>query len=121
MNDDITMLGNVRVFSCRASGRQISTEADINDLIGTALGERADLVALPVERLTQGFLELRTGFAGLLVQKFANYRLRLAIIGDMEGACARSKALKDFVYEANRGAACWFLRELSDLNTRMAQ
>ncbi|RRD21101.1 DUF4180 domain-containing protein [Brucellaceae bacterium VT-16-1752] len=119
MSDVITNLGNLRVLSCDVNGPRISTEADINGLIGTAFGERADLVALPAARLTQNFFDLRTGFAGLLVQKFVNYQLRLAVLGDILSACARSRALRDLVYESNKGASCWFLDALEDLSQKL--
>lgn len=119
MSDVITILGNLRVLSFDENGPHISTEADINGLIGIAFGERADLVALPAARLTQNFFDLQTGFAGLLVQKFANYRLRLAILGDVSGPCARSGALRDFVYESNKGSTCWFLDDWEDLSHKL--
>lgn len=119
MSGVIKILGNLRVLSFDSNGPQISTEADINGLIGTAFGERADLVALPAARLTQNFFDLRTGFAGVLVQKFANYQLRLAVLGDISSACARSRALKDFVYESNQGSSCWFLGDLEDLGRKL--
>ena len=118
MSDVITILGNLRVLSCDPNGQHISTEADVNSLIGTAFGERADLVALPAVRLAQTFFDLQTGFAGLLVQKFVNYQLRLAVLGDISSACERSRALKDFVYESNLGSSCWFLGDLEDLGRK---
>ncbi|WP_369310978.1 DUF4180 domain-containing protein [Providencia rettgeri] len=121
MSDLITTLGSLRVLSCDENGPQISTEADINRIIGTAFGERVDLVALPDTRLTEDFFDLKTGFAGLLVQKFVNYQLRLAILGDISGACARSKALNDFVYESNRGSVCWFLKDREELDHKLNQ
>jgi len=119
VSDDIVILRNLRVLSCDGNGAQISTEADINGLVGAAIGERADLVALPAARLDLNFFDLRTGFAGLLVQKFVNYQTRLAVIGNIADACARSRALKDFVYESNKGSSCWFLNDLEDLSRRV--
>ena len=118
MTDDIIIFGDLRVLSCAVNGMQISTETDINGLIGAAIGERADLVALPAARLSQDFFDLKTGFAGLLIQKFVNYQIRLAIIGDITDPCARSRALKDFVYESNKGSTCWFLTDIDDLNRK---
>lgn len=119
MTDDIIYLGDLRVLSCDVNGVQISTETDINGLIGAAIGERADLVALPAARLNQDLFDLKSGFAGLLVQKFVNYQIRLAIIGDIADACARSRSLKDFVYESNKGSTCWFLTDIEDLNQKV--
>ncbi|MFC0499972.1 DUF4180 domain-containing protein [Asaia krungthepensis] len=113
------MLGNIRVLSCDVNGPRISTEADVNSLVGAAFSGRAGLVALPAARLGQNFFDLQTGFAGLLVQKFVNYQLRLAVLGDISAACARSRALRDFVYESNKGASCLFLNALEDLSQKL--
>jgi len=62
------------------------------------------------ESLPECFFDLRTGFAGELLQKFSNYRMQIAIIGDF--GVYRSKALHDFVRESNRGN-CVFLNQLT--------
>lgn len=121
MSDVITMLGSLCILSCDKNGPKISTEEDINDIIGIAFGERADWIVLPDARLTENFFDLKTGFAGLLIQKIVNYQLRLAILGDISGVCERSKAFNDFVYESNRGSVCWFLKDLEELNHRLNQ
>ncbi|WP_306792333.1 DUF4180 domain-containing protein [Methylocystis sp. MJC1] len=119
MNGNVLLISGVRVFSCGAEGPRISAEAEVNDLVSEALGQRADVVVLPIERLTEDFLRLRTGFAGLLIQKFVNYRLCLAIIGDIESALARSEPLRNFVYESNRGTTCWFFEDVGGLGDKL--
>ena len=39
--------------------------------------------------------------AGEILQKFSNYRVRLAIIGSFEQCIAKS--IRDFIYESNNG------------------
>jgi hypothetical protein len=39
--------------------------------------------------------------AGEILQKFTNYRMRLAIVGDF--SIFSSKSLQDFIYESNKG------------------
>jgi hypothetical protein len=46
------------------------------------------------------FFDLKTKVAGEILQKFSNYRMRLAIIGDFTKF--RSKSLNDFIRESNR-------------------
>lgn len=45
------------------------------------------------------FFDLRTGIAGEILQKFSNYRMRLAIVGDFSHV--ESKSLRDFIRESN--------------------
>lgn len=47
--------------------------------------------------LTEEFFELRTRLAGEILQKFVNYNMKLAIVGNFEEY--NSKSLRDFIYE----------------------
>jgi len=91
-----------------------------NDLLGEAWGVEAELVAVPVERLADGFLDLSTRLAGEVIQKFTNYRIRLAFIGDISARLEASHSLRDFVYESNKGQQVWFLNDRAALDTRLA-
>jgi hypothetical protein len=94
---------------------------EVTDLVGHALGERADLVSVPTSRLAEAFFDLRTGVAGEFAQKFVNYRVRLAVVGDISAHLERSAALRAFVAESNRGRQLWFLPTQTDLDDRLRQ
>jgi hypothetical protein len=83
-------------------GPLLATEQDALDMIGETYGTGADMIVVPLARLDPGFLDLRSGIAGIFFQKMQNYRLRLAIIGDIAAQTEASKALRDFVFETNR-------------------
>ncbi|MBO9543411.1 DUF4180 domain-containing protein [Caulobacter sp.] len=91
-----------------------------NDLLSDAWSAQADLVAVPVERLTDGFLDLSTRIAGEVIQKFTNYRMRLAFIGDISARIEASHSLRDFVYESNKGQQVWFLNDRAALDAKLA-
>ncbi|WP_027346126.1 DUF4180 domain-containing protein [Hamadaea tsunoensis] len=101
------------------AGPKIDSETAATDLIGDAFGAEAELVVIPVERLTEDFFTLRTRLAGEIAQKFVNYRLRLAIVGDISAYEARSEALRDFVRESNRGRHLWFVPTAEALSERL--
>ena len=98
----------------------ISNSDDVNDVIGSAWGENISLIALPVARLDPDFFRLASGLAGDVLQKFVNYRLQLAILGDISVHTAASAALRDFVWESNRGDHVWFLADESELSAKLA-
>jgi hypothetical protein len=102
------------ILEVPADGPALATDSDVLDVIGQALQERADLVMLPVERLPDEFFDLSTRLAGEIVQKFVNYRLRLAIVGDISRHLAASDSLHDYVRETNRGNQVWFLETSDD-------
>lgn len=88
---------------------------DANDLISMAWSADAQLVAVPVARLAPEFFTLSSGLAGEFFQKFQNYGVRLAIVGDITGPVAASTALRDFVIETNRVGHHLFVESLAVL------
>ncbi|HUX96186.1 MAG TPA: DUF4180 domain-containing protein [Bacteroidales bacterium] len=50
--------------------------------------------------------------AGEISQKFSNYRMKLAIIGDFSET--GSKSLNDFIRESNRGGTICFVKSLEE-------
>ena len=108
----------VAVLVCDPDGPPIATERDALDLIGAAfLG--ATVVAVPAERLDPGFFTLGTRFAGEVMQKFVNYRLRLAIVGDITDHMERRGARRALGAEANRHDQVWFVPDLDALDARL--
>ena len=103
-----------------ADGPVISTSDDASDLIGDAWSDDASLIAIPVARLDPAFFVLGTGLAGSITQKLANYRLQLAVIGDITALLATSEALRAYVREANRGEQVWFLPDDAALQDRLS-
>ncbi len=99
----------VRVLHVPADGPTISSSDDAAELIGDAWAHEATLVAIPVGRLDPEFFRLRSRVAGEITQKLVNYRLRLAVVGDITEHVAASDALRDFVWESNRGEQIWFV------------
>ena len=62
------------------------------------------------ENIDPAFFDLRTGLAGEILQKFVNYRIRLAIIGDFTNIT--SESLRAFVIECNRGNQIFFVEDI---------
>lgn len=114
-------MDGTKVLLLPVKGPQIATEADGNDVIGEAFSVEAELVAIPVERLGSSFLRLETRLAGTIFQKFVNYHLRCAIIGDIAPLLEGSKALRDFVRETNKGRSIWFVDDLNALRAKLAR
>lgn len=112
-------LNGVRILECDGVGAPLRNNRDLNDLVSTAWEHRARMVVIPVERLGEDFLRLRTGIAGEIVQKFVIYELRLAILGDISRYVDESTALRAFVYESNRGDKIWFVATRDELADRL--
>ena len=115
--DDIS---GIRVLFFDPTGPTIAAPGDANDLIGEAWGQEATFLAIPAERLAPEFFQLRSLLAGEIIQKIVTYRLRVAIIGDISAHVEASDALRDYVWESNRGTQVWFLPSEEALREKLA-
>ncbi|MGF9906177.1 DUF4180 domain-containing protein [Brevibacillus porteri] len=78
------------------------------DLIATVHYQAdSERIILNKSLLNESFFDLKTRFAGEILQKFINYRVKVAIVGDF--SVYTSKSLKDFIYESNNGNDIFFL------------
>jgi hypothetical protein len=118
-SDTLVTVHDVRVLRCDPDGPPLDGEAPALDLIGDALGRQIDLVAVPVERVPDVFFQLSSGVAGAVMQKFVNYGLRLAIVGDVTRHVAQSTALRALLHETNRGDHVWFVPSFDDLEAKL--
>jgi len=78
------------------------------DLMATVKYETGcSRMALNKAAISEDFFKLSTCIAGEILQKFINYHVKVAIIGDF--SMYNSKALKDFIYESNNGKDIFFV------------
>lgn len=70
------------------------------------------------KNITPDFFDLKTRIAGDILQKFSNYNVDLAIIGDFSNPT--SKSLRDFIYESNKIGRINFVESLTEAEHRLA-
>lgn len=97
------------VLRLSPDGPVLRGEQDAVDVIGEAWSVSAETVVVPVGRLDEGFWTLSTRIAGAILGKFAGYRVRVVVVGDISGRLAGSETLRAFVGEANRGRDVTFV------------
>lgn len=76
-------------------------------------------IAINKESIGEDFFNLSSGLAGEILQKFVNYYIKLAIIGDFSKYT--SKALKDFIYECNNGKSIFFVHTKQEAIKKLAE
>ncbi|HEX4533513.1 MAG TPA: DUF4180 domain-containing protein [Rhizomicrobium sp.] len=96
-------------------GILLRSEADARDLILAAHGDHADWVAIHEADIDARFFDLNTGLAGDVLQKFVNYQMKFAIIGDISRYTEKSEPLAALVRESNRGKDVRFAAALNEL------
>ena len=94
-------VGARRIAEVIREGVLIAVPGDALDLLGNAYYQGYDGLVLHVHQLHADFFDLHNGIAGEVLQKFSNYRMPLAIVGDWSRS--ESKSLQDFIRESNRG------------------
>jgi hypothetical protein len=97
----------------------ISCTQDAVDLLGEAGSENCNNIILYERNLHENFFKLTTGLAGDILQKFSNYRFKLAIIGDFSKY--QSKSLKDFIYESNKGNSVFFVDTVDNALSKLVK
>ncbi|MFJ8435519.1 DUF4180 domain-containing protein [Kitasatospora sp. NPDC094019] len=107
------------VVRLSADGPVVRTPGDGMDLLGEAFAGDAEWLLVPAARFGAEFFTLGTRLAGEVTQKFAQYRVGLAVVGDLTAYTGASGALRDFVRESNRGRQLWFLADEAEFDARI--
>ena len=71
-----------------------------------------NLIAIDKDAVCDEFFILSSGLAGEILQKFINYKAKIAIFGDYSKYT--SKPLKDFIYESNKGNDIFFVSDKAE-------
>ncbi|WP_422658847.1 DUF4180 domain-containing protein [Paenibacillus sp. EC2-1] len=105
--------GNSKVAIVESSDMIIQDVQDAMDLMASVqYNHECFKILINKSNVTEDFFELKTRLAGEILQKYVNYRVKLAIVGDFEGYT--SKSLKDFIYECNNGKQVFFMSNTED-------
>lgn len=101
------ILNGIRVAEILSNEIIICNTEDALDLIGNIYYRGFDKMIIYEKNITPYLFDLKTKLAGDIVQKFVQYKMALIIIGDFSKY--KSKSLKDFIYESNKGNHINFL------------
>lgn len=106
MNMTIDSRNDSKVAVISSDSTVINTVQDALDVMMNASYGGCDKLLVRKENITEDFFELRTRLAGEILQKYTNYQMKLAIVGEFGGY--NSKSLNDFIYECNQGNKVFF-------------
>ena len=112
MNFKLTDLDGVIVAEVIADGIAVRNTQDALNLLANSGYQGADHIILRESHLAPAFFDLKTGLAGDILQKFSNYRVKVAIVGDF--GRYSGKSLRDFMHESNKRGAVNFVGTLAD-------
>ncbi|HHT66230.1 MAG: DUF4180 domain-containing protein [Caldicoprobacterales bacterium] len=88
------------------------TQSALDLIASTQYETNCDKLIVYKSCVVDDFFVLSTGLAGEILQKFINYRKKIAIVGDYSKYT--SKPLKDFIYESNNGNSIYFVSSIEE-------
>lgn len=109
---------NVVIAELTDNSYIIARTEDALELMGNAGVNDCNKIIINEKNLHEDFFNLRTGFAGEILQKFSNYRVKLAIIGNFSKYT--SKSVQDFIRESNRGKSVFFTSDMESALKQLA-
>jgi hypothetical protein len=90
----------------------INETQDALDLLAESTYNGAYKIIIYEKNFVPDFFDLKTRLAGEILQKFSNYRVQLAIVGDFSNYS--SKSLRDFIFESNKNKHINFVSSLDE-------
>ena len=110
MNIEVHQKGDVKIVEVTSENILINNTEEGLQLLADLYYQDTDRIIIHEKNLTPEFFDLQNGIAGEILQKFSNYRVRLAIIGDFSKYTRKS--MTDFIRESNRGRQINFLESV---------
>ncbi len=119
MNITITNDNGTGLAQVQPDELTIHSVQDALDLMANCGYQGASKIILHEQNLAPAFFDLKTGVAGEILQKFSNYDVFLAIVGDF--AKYSSKSLRDFIYESNKTGRINFVSTVEEAKEKLGK
>lgn len=113
------IINHIKIAEIISDERVIESAQDGLDLLGNLYYQGFDKVILHEKNITSDFFDLKTKLAGEILQKFSNYRIPLAIVGDFSQY--KSKSFQDFISESNTTQHINFATSLPEALERLSE
>ena len=110
---------NTRIAEVVAAGIVIGSAEDGLALLGDLYYQDFNKIIIYEKNITPDFFNLKNGMAGELLQKFSNYRVQLAIVGDFSRFSGKS--ISDFIVESNKVGHVNFVGSVSDALSKLLE
>jgi hypothetical protein len=111
-------INNTKIAEVIAKNIIIKSIEDGSQLVADIYYQDFDKIILYEKNITPLFFDLKTRIAGEILQKFSNFRVRLAIVGDFQKY--QSKSVKDFIFESNNNRQINFVSNLEEGLSRLS-
>lgn len=115
MNYRVVNKNNNKYIELASDLRKLSSEQDVVDCISICMENDVYTIVLHSNVLSEDFFNLKTGLAGMALQKFINYHVKVAVILDNEEKL--NDRFREMIMEANKGNHFRTFRNTQDAET----
>lgn len=119
MKIEIHQINRAVIAEIQSEGVIIEETQDALDLMADCYYEGSNRIIIQRKNLHPDFFDLRTGFAGEILEKFSTYELQLAIAGDYSDISSNS--MKDFMWESNNRGQILFVESVEDALEKLSR
>lgn len=120
MNFEQIEATGITIAIVKAEGYVITDIQSALDLVANAsYVTGSDRIIIEKSQVSESFFDLKTKLAGEVLQKFINYKVKVAIVGDF--SMYSSKSLKDFMFECNKGKDIFFVSTEQEAIERLSK
>jgi hypothetical protein len=119
MEIEIKDINGGSVAEIKSDDIVITNAQDALDLMADCGYQGADKIIIHEKNIVNDFFDLKTKLAGDILQKFSNYKVQLAIVGDFTKFT--SKSLKDFIFESNKTGRVFFVASVDEAKMKLGK
>lgn len=101
MNYRVVNKNNIKYIEFVSETWKLSSEQDVVDCISICMENDVYTIIFPSNVLSEDFFNLKTRLAGMTLQKFINYHVKVATI--IEDEERYNDRFKEMIMEANKG------------------
>ena len=119
MKIEIHNINNTKIAELLSDDILIKDVEDGPELLVNVYYQDVDRMIIYGKNITPAFFDLKTRMAGEILQKFSNYKMKLAIVGDFSKY--QSKSLRDFIFESNEMGQINFVISLKEALEKLSK
>lgn len=101
MNYRVVNKNNIKYIEFVSESWKLSSEQDVVDCISICMENAVYTIMFPSTVLSEDFYNLKTRLAGMALQKFINYHVKVTVI--IEDEEKYNDRFKEMIMEANKG------------------
>lgn len=110
---------NTKIAEISSNAILISNPDEGLQLLVDIYYQDIDKIILHEKNFNPAFFDLKNGIAGEILQKYSNYKVRLAIVGEFSNY--QSKSLQDFIFESNKQKQVNFTQSIEEALQRLSR